>query len=483
MLGAMNDKIRPLYLGVLAALGTLASCASLDTQTTSRPNILIIMIDDLGWMDLACQGNPRVHTPHIDRLATQGVRFTDAYAAAPVCSPTRASILTGKAPARLRITTHIPDSKRHTPKDAVLASAQTLEHLPLEEVTLAERLQGAGYRTGFIGKWHLCGDWTRQDGGMGDPRFLPEAQGFELNIGGCARGGPTTFWDPYNIHALPDRKPGEYLPDRLADEAISFLSEERADPFFLCLWPYTVHWPMEAPEDLVAKYTAMEAGPGLKDPRYNAMIEAMDRSIGRVLEALDQLDLAQDTLLVFTSDNGAYMGVSDIDPLREGKGYLYEGGLRVPLIVRWPGEAVAGEVNGTPVISTDLFYTALDAAGLASEGPQDGQSLKPLVRGSGDWDRQSLYFHYPNYAFHRDNRLGSAIRSGDYKLIERFDDQSFELYNLAADIGETTDLAASMPQRVQELSEELAQWRTRVDASIPERISAVESGAPGSERP
>ena len=298
--------LRGLVLALLVSVGCSA-CNACNAPPT-RPNIVFFFIDDLGWMDLACQGNGSVRTPNIDRLATQGVRFTDAYAAAPVCSPTRAAVLTGLTPARLGITNHIPDSPSFTPKNAKVLPADCADHLPLHHVTIAERLKDQGYSTAFLGKWHLCGDWTPRDGGKGDARFHPEHQGFDVNIGGCARGGPTTFFDPYNIYALQDRKEGEYLPDRLADEAIAYISRvHRNGPFFLHLSHYTVHWPMEAPKTLLAEY-ASHVGPGLNNPKYGAMIEAMDAAVGRVLTALDRLALTDDTLVVFTSDNGGYSG-------------------------------------------------------------------------------------------------------------------------------------------------------------------------------
>ncbi len=434
----------------------------------SRPNILLIMIDDLGWMDLHCQGNDRLETPNIDRLAGQGMRFTDAYAAAPVCSPTRAAVLTGLAPARLKITNHIPDQPRFTPKDAKLLPAKMLDHLPLEHVTIAERLKAAGYATGFFGKWHLAGSRVPNKQGQGDLRYYPERQGFDINLGGTAMGGPFSFFDPYNLHNLPPRRTGQYMPDRFADEVIQFVEKNRKQPFLAFLWNYTVHWPMEAPQPLVDKYKQRtDLGP--LDPRYAAMIEALDSSIGRIVAKLDELQLADDTLVIFTSDNGAFGGVADNRPLRAAKGYLYEGGIRVPLIVRWPGVVRPATECATPVISMDFFPTILEAVGLKpdEQTPLDGESLLPLLRQTGDLRRSEIYFHYPNYAFHGDNRLGSAVRAGDYKLIERFDDGSVELYDLKRDIGERNNLAGEMPDRANALRETLSNWRKAVDAEMP----------------
>lgn len=430
-----------------------------------NPNILFVLIDDLGWMDLHVQGNAAVHTPNIDRLAAEGMRFTDNYAAAPVCSPTRAAILTGLSPARLAITNHLPEQARFIPDNPKVLPARTLDHLPLEHVTIAERLKEAGYATGFIGKWHLSGP------GKGKPEFEPTAQGFDINIGGCGYGGPPTFFDPYRIPNLEPRRKGEYLPERLADEALSFMKtqKEAGDPFMLFLWNYTVHWPMEAPKDLLEKY-ASHNGPGLNDPRYGAMIEAMDQSIGRVLKGIDEMGLREETIVIFTSDNGGFGGVADNRPLREEKGYLYEGGLRVPMMVRWPGKIEPGVVSSEPVVSMDLYPTLLEAAGLEIPDKLDGESLMPVFDGTGKLQRDSLFFHYPNYAFHRGNRLGSAMRQGPYKLIENFDDGSLELYQLEDDLSETKNLAESEPEKASLMAARLRAWRDSSGARLPVQV-------------
>ena len=255
------------------------------------------------------------------------------------------------------------------------------------------------------------------------------------------------------------------MPDRLADEVIQFIKADREKPFLAFLWNYTVHWPMEAPQSLIEKYKD-RTDLGSLDPRYAAMIEAMDGSIGKILEALDELNIADDTLVIFTSDNGAYGGVADNKPLRAAKGFLYEGGIRVPLIVRWPGVVRSKAVSGEPVISMDFYPTILEATGLATEKSLDGMSLMPELKSGTALERDELYFHYPNYAFHQDNRLGSAVRSGDFKLIERFDDDSVELYNLKDDIGETHNLASQQPKRVAELRKKLRDWRNETNAAM-----------------
>ena len=435
----------------------------LSFKVLSKPNVLFILIDDMGWMDLGCQGNKNLRTPNIDNLAKGGMRFTDAYAPAPVCSPTRAAIITGQSPARLQITNHLPHQDRFTPKDSKLLPAKMLNHLSLESETLAERLKkDAHYATAFIGKWHL---YTGRD-----KKYNPLNQGFDINIGGCSYGGPPTFFDPYRIDFLPDRKEGEYLPNRLADEAIAFIIEQNSKdkPFFVALWNYTVHWPMEAPDKLVEKYKNLPVK-GYRDHRYAAMIEAMDIAIGKVLKSLDDLNITEETLVIFTSDNGPFGGVGDASPLRADKGHLYEGGIRVPLIVRWPGKVEAGAVEETPVILTDLHPTILSATGLDlnSTIPNDGHNLLPLLKGKEKLKNRAVYWHYPNFAFHRNNRLGSAIREGDHKLIHFYDTDSVELYNLKNDIGEKNDLSGKMPQLASRLKNKLKVWLQDSGAVMP----------------
>ena len=467
-----RDFLKRLALG--AAAVSLPGCTFNGSPPApkKRTNIVLIMIDDLGWMDLHCQGNERLDTPNIDGLAAQGMRFTDFYAAAPVCSPTRAAIMTGQSPARLGLTTHIPDRPGFAPKSAKLFSAKTLDHLSLDYVTIAERLKEAGYATAFMGKWHLSGRRSTDGEGPGEPDLRPEYQGFDVNIGGCAFGGPPTYFDPYRIPNIKPRREGEYLPDRLADETIAFIREHQKQPFFVALWNYTVHWPMEAPQKLIDKYEK-RLGPGLKDARYGAMIEAMDAAVGRVLATLDELRLTEQTLVIFTSDNGGFAGVSDNRPLRASKGHLYEGGIRVPLIVRRPGVVRASTICRTPVVSMDFYPTLLDVAGLAPKAGKvlDGESIVPLLKRSDRLKREAIYFHYPNYAWHGSNRLGGAIRQGDYKLIEYYEDDSVELYNLADDLSEKRDLSGTMPKKADELKRKLDAWLAESGAIMPKPVS------------
>ena len=413
-----------------------------------KPNILFILIDDLGWMDLEFQGNQLVDTPALNRFAKQGMRFTDAYAAAPVCSPTRAAIMTGLFPARLKITNHIPDQPRFIPDEPKVLPANMLNYLPSERITVAELLKNAGYSTAFLGKWHLSGT------GRGEAKWEPTAQGFDLNIGGCAYGGPPTFFDPYRFPNLPDRQNGEYLPDRLADEAINYMKKADRKPFFLCLWNYTVHWPMEAPEELLKKYKGRE-GDGLNDTRYGAMIEAMDRSMGRILQFLDDSGLSENTLVVFTSDNGGFGGVADNRPLRAEKGYLYEGGIRVPAFLLWPGKIAAGQ-SEVPMSTLDYAPTLIDLLKLP-QSPNvnfDGISLNPLLQGKPFQRSQPIVFN---------SRRQAAVIAGDWKWVSvaaqpfttvypKVPQQEEMLFNLREDAAESRNLADQFPNKVAELN-------------------------------
>ena len=434
-----------------------------------KPNIIVIMADDLGWRDLHCYGNAHLDTPALDRLASEGMRFTNAYAASPVCTPTRAAMMTGQSPARLRITNHAPGNPAgFSLPGSSLREADNIRHLPLEKITIAERLAAAGYATAHIGKWHLS-HRSRDEHGVSELDLRPEKQGFALNIGGNSMGGPPSYFAPYQNPAMPDGKVGEYLPDRLADDAIAFIQKHKDIPFFLNWWPFSVHYPMQARPETIAKYRQRTS---IKDPVYAAMIEDMDSSIGRFLTALDTAGLRQNTLVLFKSDNGGYNG--DNRPLRGIKGMLYEGGIRIPWIVRWPGKVQPGTTNASPVISMDCYPTLLDIAALppTPDHPLDGQSILPLLTQSPDFSRDSLCFHYPNYAFHKENRLGSAIREGNFKLLRFSDDNSLELYNLDSDIGEQNNLAPTSPDLANRLAAKLDTWLKERGAQFPTKSAA-----------
>jgi arylsulfatase A-like enzyme len=424
------------------------------------PNIVHILIDDMGWTDLTCTGSDLFETPNIDRLAAQGLRFDNAYSACTVCSPTRAATMTGRYPARLHVTDWIHGSKR--PR-ARLKIPEWTEYLPDAEVTLAEALQPAGYVSAIVGKWHL-GDGPEHD---------PRRQGFDINIAGFGAGSTPSHFSPYKIPTLEDGPKDEYLTDRLTAEACRFITANRDRPFFLYLPHYTVHTPIQAKPELIEKYRKkIQPGMRHKNPAYAAMIESLDEGVGRLLTTLDAEGIADRTIVVFTSDNGGLMepGASTVNvPLRVGKGSAYEGGVRVPLIVRWPGVTPAGSVCHEPVMSIDFFPTYLAAAGLPPRDDIDidGRSLVGLLHDpAARLDREQLYWHYPHYHPGGATPYG-AIRARDWKLIEFYEDDHVELYNLADDLGETRDLARSLRDKAAALRRQLHDWRQSVGAQMP----------------
>lgn len=439
-------------------------------STKSKSNIVLFLIDDLGWKDLGCQGSNYYQTPHIDALARKGVRFTDAYSACAVCSPTRAALLTGKYPARLLLTDWLP-SGRWDPQ-AKLVTGRFLRGLPVEELTLAEVLRGAGYRTASIGKWHLGSE----------PFSLPEHHGFDVNIGGNAHGAPGSYFFPYQgdwlipgtelraqWNVLPNGEEGEYLTDRLTEEAVSFITQNKDKPFFLYFPHYGVHTPLQAKPEVVAKYAAIPESKRQGLPEYAAMVESIDDSLGRIVATLEQLQLTDNTVIIFTSDNGGFWKATDHAPLRANKGAYYEGGIRVPLIIQWPGVAQPGLVIDQPVISNDLYPTCLTAAGLPLLPNQhlDGLDLSQLVQGtSARLERDSIFWHFPHYNEHPSCVPSSVIRKGEWKLIETFDPAGLELYNLEDDLSESKNLALSQPKKLAELRMELEAWRAEVGAEM-----------------
>ena len=454
----------------MAGAGALALTAgripAAPPASSSHPNIVFILADDFGWADVAFNGNTFYETPNLDRLAASGMRFSQAYAACAVCSPTRASIQTGKYPARLGITDWIPGSKPANPK---LLCQPTKIELPLAERTIAEALRDGGYHTAFIGKWHL-----------GDRGFLPQDQGYETNVAGGKYGQPPKgYFAPYEIEGLPEGPTGEYLTDRLTTEAehrLESLARTPERPFALFFCHYTVHMPIQPRTDLLAHYQDKQSQKGVdahwKRPDYAAMVDSLDKSVGRVLATLDRLGQAQNTIVFFMSDNGGVDfagGVTSNFPLRSGKGHYYEGGIREPLLVRWPGVTQPGSRCDTPVISTDFYPTMLEMAGLPLEPKNhpDGLSLVPLLKApSTTLSREALYWHYPHYHGSGATPCGT-IRAGEFKLIESFEDNHVELYNIKNDLSEEHDLASEMPAKAAELLAKLRQWRTDVGALMP----------------
>jgi arylsulfatase A-like enzyme len=464
---------------LLISLMLFACC---EARAAEPLNFVFILIDDLGQRDLGCYGSTFYETPHVDALAASGVRFTSAYAACPVCSPTRASIQSGKYPARLRTTDFFggpqPEEAAARPRYNYrkLLPAAYLERLPLEEVTIAERLRDAGYATFFTGKWHL-----------GHQGYWPEDQGYDINVGGNHAGHPKTYFSPYNNPKLPDGPDGEQLDERLARETARFILDHRDEPFFAFFSQFDVHLPLQTKPELEQKYAAkakqvVHDGPRFKPdkgsdvrqvqdhPVYGGMVESMDDSVGIVLDALESAGVADRTAVIFMSDNGGLStkegSPTSNEPLRCGKGWMYEGGIRVPMIVRWPGVTQPGAVCDQYVTSVDFYPTMLEMAGLPPQEAIDGVSFAPLLRGEDGFERGPVYWHYPHYG-NQGGVPARAIRSGAWKLIEFFEDGRRELYNLADDLPEQHDLAADQPDRVKQLHGKLLAWSDEVDAVLP----------------
>jgi arylsulfatase A-like enzyme len=500
--------------GILLASGAISQAAP--------PNIVFFLVDDLGWTDVGCFGSAFYETPHIDRLASEGVRFTQAYAACHVCSPTRASILTGKYPARLQLTDWL-SGRRDFPFQA-LQSAKHLQHLPFAETTLAEALKAQGYRTAIFGKWHL-----------GENPSGPLDHGFDVQVPRWNKGWPKAgYHAPFKLEGLEGAQ-GDYLTDRLTDEALNYIEKNKDRPFFLYLSHFAVHDPIHGRPDLVEKYRRklakrqhlkgpdfiLEGNPDDAEPlsrpqltdlgrksshreykvlpqrtvkikqhqdniEFAAMVGAMDESLGRVLGKLETLGLTDNTLVIFFSDNGGMSAANfgnpkrvvaktQLDraystsnlPLRGAKGWLYEGGVRVPMIVKWPGHGNRGTVCEEPVMSTDFYPSLLEMAGLPALPKQavDGVSFLPALKGER-FERGAIYWHFPHYSNHGMQSPGGAIRLGDYKLLEYFENNTVQLFNLKEDPGEQNDLAKAQPKKAAKMRKRLQAWRVEVSAQM-----------------
>ena len=441
----------------LAATGGLMTALMAPAVRAARkPNVVVMLIDDLGYKDLGCYGGELFETPRIDRLATESMRFTQAYANCPVCSPSRAALMTGKNPARLGFTGHITAIGKHRhPEKSKIIPPQDKMYLPHEEQSLAELLKPAGYASASIGKWHL-----------GEEGHWPTDQGFDENIGGWTHGSPPSYYYPYTapkkawnpgIPTLPKKDEPQYLTDRLTDEAIGFIERNQAQPFFLYLTLYAVHTPLQAPAGMAEKYQKKFGGKDVGiHPAYAAMVENMDRNMGRVLDTLKGLGLEEDTIVIFTSDNGGLEDSADQDPLREGKGTLYEGGIRVPLMVKWPGRIKPGTETAQLAMGSDILPTIAAMTETRPAHPEDldGYDLAPALTEGKAIERKPQVWYYPHY-HSKSMRPGAAIRKGKYKLIEYYDPEGVELYDLAADLSETTDLAETMPEKKAELLKDL----------------------------
>jgi arylsulfatase A-like enzyme len=478
----------------ITAIAPIAVFHCSQKPAKTKPNIIFILLDDFGYADLGCYGSKFYETPNMDRLAQEGVRFTDAYAACPVSSPTRASIMTGRYPVNTGITDWIPGrqaTNNGSPDDKLVSLPFNL-NLRLEEVTIAEALKKNGYITMISGKWHL-GETEE---------YWPENQGFDINKGGFSKGSPMKnnsangYFSPYGNPRLEDGPAGEYLTDRLTEEAIKFIDNTKNKPFFLYLSYYAVHNPMQAKDEHIKKFTAKAESMGLSDkeaftrdrdwikssmsnnykerifqsyPVYAAMIYSVDENIGRLLKRIDELGISKNTVIIFTSDNG---GLSTSEgsptcnsPLRAGKGWLYEGGIRVPLIIRFPGKSKPGTIVKTPVSSIDYFPTIAEITGAdADPYNTDGISFIRLFE-SDRMPERPLFWHYPHYS-NQGVEPGSAIRLGKFKLIDNFEKGRQELYDLENDISETYDISSANPEKTRELYNMLKEWRMNTNAKM-----------------
>jgi len=476
----------PLLVALVAAL--LPPSATAEDKTT---NVVVFLVDDMGWADLSCYGSTFHETPHVDALRDSGMKFTNAYAACPVCSPTRASIVTGRHPVRVDITDWIPGRSVESVKGAKFKQVEDRDNLALEEVTVAEALREHGYETFFAGKWHL-----------GSEGHWPTDQGFEINIGGWEKGSPMGgYYAPWVNPNLEARHEGEYLTERLTEESVRFLEGRDTDrPFLLYLSYYNIHTPIQAYKKRIDHYrgkaerlfegsTPVGAEHSAKsrmredNPELASMVAAVDDSVGQVLESLKRLKLAENTVVLFFSDNGGLATLPNRPgpncnlPLRSGKGWLYEGGVREPFIVRAPGVTVPGSACDVPVVSMDIFPTILQLCGLPlrPQWHKDGASLLPLLKGAGSvsaadreaWINRPLYWHYPHY--HGSGWTpGASVRQGDWKLIEFYHHDAVELYNLRDDPGEQSDLSQQNPAKRDELLKMLHRWQEQLGARMPE---------------
>ncbi len=486
-------------ISIVGALGLLPLCLYSQDIQEKRPNVIFIMADDLGWTDLGCYGSKFYETPNIDKLANEGMLFTNAYAACPVSSPTRAAFQTGKYPARIGMTDfikgrfHVPARREEMLKVCPVLPPDNLFNLPLEEQTIAEVLKNYGYKTAHIGKWHVAEDSI----------FFPQYQGYDINIAGCGKGAPGNggYFVPYNNPNLKDGPVGEYLTDRLGDECVTIIQKYKDKPFFINFPFYQVHTPLIGKPEKVAYFKQKAHSMGLdtinyvynenpdwkakqpfnlksfnerliqNNPVYAAMISSMDENIGKVITELKRLGLYDNTIIIFTSDNG---GLSTAEgsptsnlPLKAGKGHLYEGGIRTPLIAKWTNHFPAGKVASTQVTTVDYFPTILDLLKIPvpKELIVDGKSVKSSFEGKKQ-KRGPIYWHYPHYP-NQGGRPAGAIRDGYYKLIEFYDNGDIELYNLKTDVGETHNLLSSEKKKGDDMLKKLRAWRTSVNAEMP----------------
>jgi len=446
-----RDFLKAIGLGAASLVLPVRAGSATQSSPKRKPNFVFIFIDDMGWKDPGFMGSRYYETPNIDKLAGEGVVFTNAYSNAPNCAPTRACLMSGQYTPRHGIYT-VGTSERGQSKLRKLIPTPNETNLDSKVVTIPEALRQGGYTSACIGKWHL---------GSKSP-YLPIDRGFDVAF--------------ERNHGGHFSKEGEYLTDRLTDEAIKFIDANKARPFFLYLPHHAVHTPIQAKEQLIEKYKKKEPADAHNNPTYAAMIESVDQGVGRIMATLDELRLRDNTVVFFFSDNGGYANATSMVPLRGSKGMLYEGGIRVPMIVRWPGVASPGGVCDVPVIGIDFYPTMLEMAGAPQPSGHilDGVSIVPLLRGKGTLNRKAIFWHFPAYLEAYNEKQwpwrttpAGAIRQGDWKLIEFFEDGKIELYNLKDDLGEKKDLAGTMPDKAEELHRMLIEWRRSVDAPVP----------------
>ena len=460
-----REFLKTTALGIASLMmgHTFCKCS----KQSQKPNFIFILIDDLGWKDVGFMGSKYYETPNIDRLARQGMIFTNAYANAPNCAPTRACLLSGQYTPRHGVYT-VNNSNRGKSFLRKLIPTPNTKILDTHFITFAEVLKKSGYACASIGKWHL-GE---------DPRTGPLGQGFDVNVGGNKQGHPKSYFSPYKNKKLSDGPKGEYLTDRLTDETLNFLENNQKKQFFIYLPHYAVHTPIQAKKKLIKKYKEKVGSNGQNNPAYAAMIESTDAGIGKILKKLDDLKLTNNTIVFFFSDNGGVRRITSMDPLRGGKGMLYEGGIRVPCIVKWQGQTISGSECHTPIIGIDFYPTILEMAGIRKPDDVllDGESIVPLLTEKTTLKRDAIFWHFPAYLQGKANgardpyfrtRPGGVVRSGDWKLIEYFEDSYVELYNLKDDIGERNNLAEKMPDKVKELYQLMSNWRKSVNAPVP----------------
>jgi len=456
----------------LVYLFILLVAMSCKNATESKPNVIMILVDDMGWTDLGSYGSDLYQSPNIDKLASEGVKFTNSYSSCTVCSPTRASIVTGKYPARINVTDWIEGHKYPWAK---LNVPDWTMYLDSKEYTMAEAFKDAGYKTAHFGKWHL---------GEKEENW-PENHGFDINVGGWKKGAPNLnkqngtngYFSPYGNPRLKDGPDKEYLTERLSNEVVNYIDENSDEPFFINFWLYNVHTPLQAKQEKIDKYKKLaNANARHKNPKYAAMVEHTDDAVGKIIAKLKEEGLYNNTIILFSSDNGGLIGnnpkntVTNNAPLRKGKGEIYEGGTRIPTIIRIPNNNSQSKSIDEPIISMDYYPTLMDLAGISTEKTTkqtvDGKSFASLLNKEQSLNREAIYWHYPHY--HQQGGVPySAVRLGDWKLIENFETNTFELYNLKEDIFEANNVVAQNSEIAENLKVKLKNWRKEVDAQYP----------------